>query len=710
MTSQCIPDPPAPTGGPPPSPADAAAGNRLGGETSPYLRQHRDNPVHWLPWGEQAFALAKRQDKPILLSIGYAACHWCHVMAHESFEDPDTAALMNEHFVSIKVDREERPDVDAIYQHALSLLGEHGGWPLTMFLTPKAEPIWGGTYFPPGPNFGRPGFPDVLRQLARIYREEPEKVGQNVAALTQALGSLSQAHAGGAIAPGFIDTAASRIMAQMDKRHGGIGGAPKFPQSTMLELLWRSHLRTGAPEPRALVCLTLDQMCQGGIYDHLGGGFARYSVDAMWLVPHFEKMLYDNAQLIDILTLVWQATRAPLYAQRVRETVEWLLREMLVEGGGFAGTLDADSEGEEGRFYVWREAEIDTLLGGDAAFFKAAYDVSAAGNWEGSTILNRRHALELGDEAHEARLAACRRTLLAARASRIRPGRDDKVLADWNGLMIAALANAGQVFDEPGWIDAARAAFDFVRRRMTEDGRLRHSWCDGRAAHPATLDDYACLGRAALALYEATAEPAYLAAAEDWLEIVERHYRDPDGPGYFFSADDTDDLIARAKTAFDNATPAGNAVLAGVLARLYYLTGRAELRERAATLIAAFTGEIDRIAPAIATLINADDLLNHVLNHGLQIVIAAGAAEHGTPGESDAEALRRAVLDASLPNRILQQLGPADALPDGHPAHGKGMVDGKAAAYVCRGPVCSLPITDAAALAAELSAPAPATG
>jgi uncharacterized protein YyaL (SSP411 family) len=677
--------------GAPPAKSGAAA-NLLGAETSPYLHQHRDNPVHWRAWGSAAFAEAKAANKPVLLSIGYAACHWCHVMAHESFEDEGTAAVMNELFVNIKVDREERPDVDSIYQHALQMLGEQGGWPLTMFLTPAGEPFWGGTYFPNQPRFGRPGFTQVLTRIAEIYREEPDKVTQNAGALTEALGQLARGEAGGQIGIAVLDKVADELVKMIDTVHGGIGSAPKFPQVPVLELLWRAYRRSGRPALRDAVTVSLDRMCQGGIYDHVGGGFARYSVDAFWLVPHFEKMLYDNAQLVDILTLVWQETGSPLYAARVAETIDWLLREMVVEGGGFAGTLDADSEGEEGKFYVWQEAEIDTVLGAGAGRFKEAYDVSPGGNWEGKTILNRTNRPDLGDAAQEDALRAARAKLLEARAVRVRPGLDDKVLADWNGLMIAALANAGLVFGRSDWIDAAATAFAFVREHMTVDGRLRHSW-RGAPAHPATLDDYANMARAALGLFEATADAGYLELAESWIAVVEAHYRDPVG-GYFFAADDVDDVLVRQKTAFDNATPAGNAVLVGVFARLYYLIGNDAHRARAEALIAAFSGGLQRNVFSLTTLLNGAELFGHAV----QIVLA------GDPASEAAAAMRRAALARSEPNRILLQLAPDAALPEGHPAYGKtAPADGAAAAYVCRGTTCSLPITDPAALEQALA-------
>ncbi|MFP6731877.1 MAG: thioredoxin domain-containing protein, partial [Alphaproteobacteria bacterium] len=452
--------------------------NLLAEETSPYLLQHRDNPVDWQPWDRLAIDSARLSGKPILLSIGYSACHWCHVMAHESFENPDIAALMNELYINIKVDREERPDLDSIYQRALSLLGQQGGWPLTMFLTPDGEPFWGGTYFPPEQRYGRPGFIDVLRMVDDAYRGAPDKVKQNNEALTSALNTMARPAAGGEISPDLLDRAARRLLEEVDPVHGGIGGAPKFPQTMALELLWRAYGKSGDVALRDAVVLSVDRMCQGGIYDHLGGGFSRYSVDEIWLAPHFEKMLYDNAQLLELLCSLWRETGAALFKQRAAEVVRWAMTEMIAPDGGFAAAYDADSEGVEGKYYVWREAEIDQLLGDDAARFKAAYDVSARGNWEGNTILNRTHiaatdADNPGPVDDDVALSPLRDILLGVRAGRVPPLHDDKVLADWNGLMIAAMAQAGATFDQPGWIDAAIQAFDFVAARMTVEGRLR---------------------------------------------------------------------------------------------------------------------------------------------------------------------------------------------------------------------------------------------
>jgi uncharacterized protein len=658
--------------------------NRLDDETSPYLLQHKDNPVHWQPWSDETLAAAKAADKPILLSIGYAACHWCHVMAHESFENTQIAGRMNELFVNIKVDREERPDLDSIYQHALALLGEQGGWPLTMFLTPDGEPFWGGTYFPPESRWGRPGFPKVLEAMSEAYQQERDKVAQNAVALRQALQRLGRPERGGRIGPEQLDQIAERLLREVDQLHGGIGSAPKFPQTGVLESLWRAWKRTGQPPYYEAVVKALNAMCQGGIYDHLGGGFARYSTDARWLVPHFEKMLYDNAELVDLLTLVWQETKSPLYLQRVDETIDWVRREMLTPEGGFASSLDADSEHEEGKFYAWSETEIDTVLGPRAGLFKRFYDVTPEGNWEGKNILNRLKTPELADEETEGELAACRALLFRVRADRIRPGLDDKVLADWNGLMIAAMANAGIVFERPDWIEIARGAFDFVSHRMSrEDSRLRHSWRAGRARHPASVDDYANLCRAALSLHEATGDRTFIKHASNWTAILDRYYWDEAEGGYFFAAKDTKGLLVRTKTAADSPVPAGNGTLVGVLGRLAMLTGNETHRHRAEIVVETFSGEIARNFFPLASLLNNVELLEKPL----QIVIV------GKAGTAAFDGLRRAVYNLSLPNRVVFTLAPNEALPAGHAASGKGLVEGRAAAYVCEGPVCSLPVT-----------------
>ncbi len=672
--------------------------NLLDREISPYLLQHKDNPVHWRPWGAEALAEAARVGKPILLSVGYAACHWCHVMAHESFEDPETAELMNRDFVNIKVDREERPEIDIIYQTALALLGQQGGWPLTMFLSPDGAPFWGGTYFPPESRFGRPGFRDLLRRVRELHASNDAALAKNRGALTEGLAKILNAppdQAAAPITPALLDEAAAHLVTAIDRRHGGLEGAPKFPLVPLFELIWRAHLRGGQAAYRQAVLVTLEGMCQGGIYDHLGGGFARYSTDPYWLVPHFEKMLYDNAQLLELLCLVWQHDKNPLWQARVRETVAWLEREMVAEGGGFAATLDADSDGVEGKFYVWSEAEIDALLGDESTSFKTAYGVTPGSNWEGTCILNGSARPELGSEDDETALAASRAILLKARGARVRPGWDDKVLADWNGLMIAALANAALVFGEGGWLAAARRAFAFVRDEMTVDGRLRHSHRRGQARHPALLDDYANMVRAALTLFEATGEADYLAQAEAWVAVLERHYWDGENNGYFSTADDAEALIVRTRSATDGAVPAGNATIVAALARLYAFSGEERYRARAQQVIAAFAGAAGANSVGHASLLNAFE----VLASTQQVVIV------GRRGEKATEALMGVVLQTSLPNRALLVVASDAGLPVRHPAHGKGQVTDEATAYVCLGSACSLPVTAPHALPEALPQP-----
>jgi uncharacterized protein YyaL (SSP411 family) len=670
----------------------SAMRNRLGEAISPYLIQHRHNPVHWQPWDEAALAAAREQDKPILLSIGYAACHWCHVMAHESFENAAIAAVMNRHFISIKVDREERPDLDQIYQHALALLGQQGGWPLTMFLTPAGEPFWGGTYFAPEARYGRPGFPEVLESVAQIWRDERHKVTSNTAALNDALARLGRPAAGPALAAGFRARAALRLVQAFDTIHGGLGGAPKFPQAPILNLIWREALISGEPALRHAVNHTLTNICQGGIYDHLGGGFARYAVDGLWLVPHFEKMLYDNAQLLALLADVFADSRNPLFAARAAETVGWLEREMLV-GGGFAASLDADSEGEEGRYYVWQAAEIDRLLGADAAAFRLAYGVTDGGNWEGRTVLNRLHQPGLLAPEVEAGLRASALRLLAARAERVPPGRDDKVLADWNGLTITALARAAAVFDRPDWLERARQAFDFVTSEMMSGDRLAHSWRAGERLELAFLEDYANLAAAALGLFEHTAEQRYLEQARCWVDRLDADYLDAEGGGYFQISADVSDVLVRAKNAQDGPTPAGNGTMLGVLSRLHLLTGEQRYRVRAEQLLAAFSGEAAR-NPAVHAALLAGTLW---LERPTQVVVI------GTLDEPGCEALRRVALAAPRAAATLLTVGPDQALPAGHPAAGKTRLGDAATAYVCHGQTCGLPITARDELATALA-------
>jgi uncharacterized protein len=669
--------------------------NRLAGETSPYLLQHKDNPVDWWPWGPEALAEARRAHKPILLSVGYAACHWCHVMAHESFEDLATAKVMNELFVNIKVDREERPDIDQIYMAALHHLGEHGGWPLTMFLTPNGEPIWGGTYFPNTSRYGKPPFVDVLRELARLFREEPDKIEQNRAALMERLAETAKSGVSAKIGLTQLDNAARQLGGIIDPVNGGTRGAPKFPQAALFELLWRAGLRTGDARYFAAVEITLDHICEGGIYDHLGGGFSRYSVDERWLVPHFEKMLYDNAQLLELLAIAHQRTGKPLYRRRAHETVAWLAREMTTEQGAFSASLDADSEGEEGKFYVWSYDEVIRQLGGeDGEYFARHYDVTPEGNFEGHNVVNRLKPLPRTD-ADEARLAGLRKKLLAVRSTRLRPGLDDKVLADWNGLMIAALVNAGLLFDEKSWIDTAARAFEFVARDMSRRDRLGHSWREGKLKFPGLASDFATMIRAALALHEACGQRAFLDRALSWQHALDRDYANAETGTYYLTAADAEGLVIRPAATADEATPNHNAVAAQNLIRLAVLAGDDAWRDKADRLIAAIAPLATENLYMHMALLNAIDLRLR----GAEIVVT---------GQGDrAEALLAAARRRPPLDRIVLYAASGDALSSAHPVHANAAASAEPQAFVCVGEACSLPVTDPALLDAAINAVRP---
>jgi uncharacterized protein len=663
--------------------------NRLAQETSPYLLQHQDNPVDWWAWGPEALAEAKRSNKPILLSVGYAACHWCHVMAHESFEDEATAAVMNELFVNIKVDREERPDIDQIYMHALHMLGEQGGWPLTMFLTPAGEPVWGGTYFPKDSRYGRPAFTTVCRELARVFREEPDRILKNRDALMARLAAVATSERRLTIGAAGLDDAAAQLGRMIDQTHGGLRGAPKFPQCTMLENLWRAGLRRREQRFFDLVELSLEQMCRGGIYDHLGGGFSRYSVDERWLVPHFEKMLYDNAQLLELLALAHRRSGNPLFRERALETVGWLQREMVTTEGAFAASLDADSEGEEGKFYVWSLPELEHVLGPDnAAFFAANYDVTSSGNFEGHNILNQLNRLPRNMEDGR-RLAALRKTLLSARGQRVRPGLDDKMLADWNGLMIAGLVNAGVLLGEPGWIALAARAFNFIATAMSRGDRLGHAWRAGRLVYPGLASDFAAMTRAALALHEATGDRAYLARAITWQSALERHYADQATGRYFLTADDAEGLVVRPHSTLDEAIPNHGGLIGQNLVRLAALTGEHRWRERADML---FDGLLPLAAENVFSHVSVLNALDLRLR-AAEIVVTGSNAE-----------LAQAALALPYLDRVVIRAAAGEDLAPSHPARAKLAAAPAGAAFICMGERCSLPVQAPAEIADAIDA------
>jgi uncharacterized protein YyaL (SSP411 family) len=658
--------------------------NRLGQASSPYLLQHKDNPVHWRPWGEAALAEARASNRPILLSVGYAACHWCHVMAHESFEDPDVAQVMNELFINIKVDREERPDVDHLYMSALHLLGEQGGWPLTMFLGPQGEPFWGGTYFPKEPRFGRPGFVQVLREVARVFREEPDRVAHNQSMLKRSLSEAAAAGGdGGTLSLADLDRIGARLSELFDGDHGGLQGAPKFPNPPLLEFLLRYARRSGDAEARRKFFRTMERMALGGIHDQIGGGFARYSVDERWLVPHFEKMLYDNAQLLELYAVAWQESRRDLFRAAAEGIVAWLEREMVTAEGGFASSLDADSEGEEGRFYVWNLSEIREALGDDASFFAEAYDVTEEGNWEGATILNRLSTDEIPPET-ESRLAPLRQRLLERRAARIRPGLDDKILADWNGLMIGALVRASLLLGRPEWIGLADRAYRFVAQTMNRDGRLGHSFRDGTLVHPGFALDHAAMMRAALALFEATGASGYREDALRWRDVLVRDYLVAEAGRLAMTAKDADRLAIRPQPTHDDAVPNANGVFAEALVRLAQISGADEDRELAETAMTSLVS-LARTAPVgHASILNALDLYLR----GLTILVA---------GENS-EPLRDAALKLSYLERSVSLAAEPDQLGERHPAKSLVRADHGPEAFVCAGMRCSLPVTTPDAL------------
>lgn len=648
--------------------------NRLKDASSPYLLQHRDNPVHWHMWGEEAFAEAKARNVPVLLSIGYAACHWCHVMAHESFENEEVAALMNERFVSIKVDREERPDIDQTYMIALHAMGEQGGWPLTMVLTPEGAPFWGGTYFPPTPRFGRPSFPQVLVALSEAWKDDQARIGRSVDTIKNALAQAAATKPGDPPGPELLEAVRAAFLRSMDWDLGGLSGAPKFPNIPVFRFLWHEYFRGGDKSCGEALHLLLARMSQGGIYDHLGGGYARYATDDAWLVPHFEKMLYDNALILEMLAFAQADRPSPLYEARARETVEWLIRDMSAEGA-FAASEDADSEGEEGKFYVWSPAEILEILGAEAGFFERFYPLPAHGNWEGKIILER-HA-ELG--ADEARLAVCRDKLLAVRSQRVRPGRDDKILADWNALTIAALVKAGIVFGEPGWVELAGRVFAALWAAMGQaDGRVAHAMRGGKISAAGLLEDQAGMIRAALALYQATGGRDYLDRAEAILAATETHFGDGAG-AFYMSADDAEDVYApRGRSVQDGPAPSGIGLMAENYAALYHLTGQDAYRAKAQALLAAFGGRARALTGSPILLAAADLLANAAC-----VVVTGGA-----------EDLARAALMAADP-AVLVLRGDA-GIDAAHPAYGKP--DDVQAAYVCRGSVCCLPVADVESL------------
>ncbi len=679
--------------------------NRLAGSTSPYLLQHADNPVDWYPWGEEAFRAARERDVPILLSVGYAACHWCHVMAHESFEDPEIAALMNRWFVNVKVDREERPDVDRYYMKALHLFGEQGGWPLTMFLTPDGRPIWGGTYFPPEPRFGRPSFRQVLEEIARLWREDRDKLLHNADALTRALKERQETAADaatGEIPADLPQRVAYHVTDLFDERYGGLRGAPKFPMASLLRLLWIA----GRQPERDMVTLTLTHLCQGGIWDHLEGGLARYSTDERWLVPHFEKMLYDNAQLIDNLACAWLGTKNPLFRQRILETVQFLKSWLHIPGAGLAASLDADSEGEEGRYYVWTWKELNEIVPEENRnLFFRTYDVSHRGNWEGRIILNRLQALALMDDETERTLADIRRQLAEARRRRPPPARDNKVLASWNGLAIAALARAGLALQEASLIRLAEKIFQEVTRGLEmKDGSLCQSFNQTPSPFPATADGMAAMARAALWLHMATGQAKPLEKARRWLDLLEADYLAESGNAFVFTRRDADAHVPDQIFAEDEAVPNYHALIVEALTLMSFFTGEPRWKDRAERILARFASEMAANPVAHAALLVA----MHELTTGVHATLITSNGHGTAPWTDDSRetALYAAACRATRDVLPILRIAPDAELADTHPAAHMLKAQRKEdapALLLCRGQACSIPITDPAQVSQALA-------
>ena len=667
--------------------------NQLAHETSPYLLQHAHNPVDWHPWGEEALEIARGDDRPIFLSIGYSACHWCHVMERESFENEETAALMNANFVNIKVDREERPDLDSIYMEAVQAMTGSGGWPMSVFLTPAGQPFYGGTYFPPQPRHGMPSFAQVLLAVADAYKNKRDDLEAQAQRLTDAIGRTGSLSAsGGALGVEILDEATGKLLQYFDEQYGGFGDQPKFPQPMTLEFAMSQYRRGGDADVLHIAEHTLQQMAAGGIYDHLGGGFHRYSVDRIWLVPHFEKMLYDNGQLLRSYLHAWQINGRPEHRQVVDETVDYVLREMTSPEGGFYSAQDADSEGEEGKFFVWTAEEIEAVLGEEEAeLLGRTYGVMPGGNFEGNTILNlKRTVAEVAQEAGAAvetmaaRLAAARQKLFAVREERVKPERDDKVLTEWNGLMIHALAEVGVVLGREDALEAARKSADFVLAEMSqENGFLFRSYKDGRARFNAYLEDYAAFARGLVALYEATFELRWLAEAVRLTKIMQSQFADEVRGGFYQTGLDHEQLVVRRKDFIDNAIPSGNSMAAELLLRLAKLTGNEEYRNEAARIILIMAAAMAQQPTGFGRMLTAlDDLLSPS-----QEVAVVGSLE-----DPRTLLLLEEVRRHYLPHTVLALKEPDSENP--LPLlEGRGLVDGEPAAYVCENYACQLPVT-----------------
>ena len=677
--------------------------NKLAGETSPYLLQHRDNPVEWYPWGEEALGRARSEDRPILLSIGYAACHWCHVMAHESFEDEQTARLMNDLFVNIKVDREERPDLDSIYMQAVQALTGHGGWPMTVFLTPEGVPFYGGTYYPPEDRQGMPSFGRVLKSVADAYtnrRDAIASTSEQLRKIYDVAGTVAQSK--GLLTAHTLDLAYRGLAQHYDIRNGGFGGAPKFPPTMSLDFLLRYWKRTGTVYALEMVAESFRKMARGGLYDQVGGGFHRYTVDAIWLVPHFEKMLYDNALLVRLGVHLWQATKDAEVRRVTTETIEWLAREMTSPEGGFYSSLDADSEGHEGKFYIWQEDELDSLLGEGAPLVKAHFGITPHGNFEGKNIPHvaadpaataSRNGLPV--DGLERKIEAAKKTLYAKRAKRVWPSRDDKILAGWNGLMLRGVATAARVFGDRKHARLALANGEFLFREMVRDGRVTRSYKDGETRIPGFLEDHASVALGFVALYELTFDSIWIERAGVIAQSMSQWFRDDATSVFFDTASDAEQLITRPRDVSDNAMPSGTSLAVELLLHLGNLTADEEMRRNAISALESSATAVTRYPSAFGHLLGTADMAVH---GAVEVAIV------GDRSESGFGLLEREVAVHYVPSLVLAGGDPARnavAL-----LAGKTERHGKPTAYVCHAFTCDEPVTDAAELGEQLeSAP-----
>jgi uncharacterized protein len=674
--------------------------NHLIKETSPYLLQHAHNPVEWFAWGEAAFEKAKREDKPVLVSIGYSACHWCHVMEHESFEDEATARVMNEHFVNIKVDMEERPDVDRIYMEFVQLTTGSGGWPLNVFLTPDKLPFFGGTYFPPQPMYNRPSFQQVLLSVAQAWDERRDELLQSAAEVLGEMRRIGLAEiAPGGFSQDILDAAFQSFVRAFDRTHGGWGGAPKFPAPMAMEFLLRYYHRTKNETALEMVLKTCEKMARGGIYDQLGGGFHRYSVDAVWLVPHFEKMLYDNAQLARLYLHVYQITKDDFYKRIAVETLEYIKREMLDEKGGFYSTQDADSEGVEGKFFVWTPAETERILGEeDAQIFNFYYDVSEEGNFEEKNILNVKNTisetaevLKISEDALREILENGKRKLFDEREKRVKPFRDEKILTAWNGLMLSAFSEAAAILDNSEYLEIARRNADFVLENLQSDGYLLRTWKDGQAKLNAYLEDYANFAEGLIELYQVSGEIKYLKEAERMTDLMINEFWDEDAGGLFFTANNHENLVLRRKDFTDNAAPSGNSTAADVFLKLSKLLGNEKFEKFAATILRLASPQIRRYPQAFGKSLSA---LEFHLGRVKEIVIV---------GEKGGD-LEKAVWQKYLPLKVVAVSENPSADAEFVPLLSeRKTIENKPTAYVCENFTCQKPVTSVEELDEQLS-------